>query len=250
MKSLFTDALVLRLTPFREADLVVHLLTRDLGVIALLARGARKSQRRFGGALDYFCHLQADLRPARAGMGTLQQVELRRAFEGVRGDVERYYLGCHFLEVVRRGAKEGDPAPELFDLVVHALAALDRSSHPSSVRRVFQVRALEAFGYGPALASCFSCGRSLEQAAWVSSGQGVLCTHCGGEPLASPNVGERGRGTLSPGTVRTLQAASRLPLDRLGTLRFTALAESESKPFLDAALRSAIGLEPAQLDCP
>jgi DNA repair protein RecO (recombination protein O) len=47
-----SDAIVLRTYPFREADLLVTLFTREEGKIKGVARSAKKSKRRFGGALE------------------------------------------------------------------------------------------------------------------------------------------------------------------------------------------------------
>ncbi|NTU59696.1 MAG: DNA repair protein RecO [Deltaproteobacteria bacterium] len=236
MTTHFADALVLRLTPFREADAVVHLLTREAGTLAVMARGARKSQKRFGGALDYFCLVRAEIRPARQGMGALLGVELLRAFEAVRSDVDRYYAGCHFLEVARRGAREGDPAPELFALLEAGLDALDRGAHRESVVRTFQVRALGCLGYEPALDACSACGAPLAEGARADAGR-LACGACA----------RAGAKALSAGTLQTLRAALRLPLERVGTLRFTDAAAAEAAALLDGALAAALGVAPERL---
>ena len=47
-----SEAIVLRTYPLREADLLVTLFTRGEGKIRGVARSAKKSKRRFGGALE------------------------------------------------------------------------------------------------------------------------------------------------------------------------------------------------------
>src|SRR2546429_9958657 len=47
-----SEAIVLRTYPLREADLLVTLFTREEGKVRGVARSAKKSQRRFGGALE------------------------------------------------------------------------------------------------------------------------------------------------------------------------------------------------------
>jgi DNA repair protein RecO len=47
-----SEAIVLRTYPFREADLLVTLFTRSEGKVRGAARAAKKSRRRFGGALE------------------------------------------------------------------------------------------------------------------------------------------------------------------------------------------------------
>ena len=47
-----SEAVILRTYPMREADLLVTLFTRQEGKIRGVARAAKKSKRRFGGALE------------------------------------------------------------------------------------------------------------------------------------------------------------------------------------------------------
>src|SRR3954463_5728242 len=47
-----SEAIVLRTYPLREADLLVTLFTRSEGKVKGVARSAKKSKRRFGGALE------------------------------------------------------------------------------------------------------------------------------------------------------------------------------------------------------
>ena len=54
-----SDAIVLRTYPLREADLLVTLFTREEGKIKGVARSAKKSKRRFGGALEPLTRVRA-----------------------------------------------------------------------------------------------------------------------------------------------------------------------------------------------
>ena len=47
-----SEAIVLRTYPLRESDLLVTLFTRAEGKVKGVARAAKKSKRRFGGALE------------------------------------------------------------------------------------------------------------------------------------------------------------------------------------------------------
>src|SRR5437764_15483109 len=54
-----SEAIVLRIYPLREADLLVTLFTRVEGKVHGVARSAKKSKRRFGGALEPLTHVRA-----------------------------------------------------------------------------------------------------------------------------------------------------------------------------------------------
>src|SRR6201986_798859 len=53
------EAIVLRVWPFHEADLLVSLLTREQGKVKGVARHAMRSRKRFGGALEPATHVRA-----------------------------------------------------------------------------------------------------------------------------------------------------------------------------------------------
>src|SRR6202046_2996757 len=54
-----SEAVVLRTYPLREADLLVTLFTRAEGKVRGVARSAKKSKRRFGGALEPMTYVRA-----------------------------------------------------------------------------------------------------------------------------------------------------------------------------------------------
>ena len=49
-----SEALVLRRLPFGESDLILHLLLPGSGRLTAIAKGARRSVKRFSGTLDAF----------------------------------------------------------------------------------------------------------------------------------------------------------------------------------------------------
>src|SRR6184192_2037689 len=53
-----SEAIVLRTYPFRESDLVVTLFTRTEGKVRGVAGAAKKSRRRFGGALEPLTYIK------------------------------------------------------------------------------------------------------------------------------------------------------------------------------------------------
>nr|MDQ2647496.1 DNA repair protein RecO [Myxococcota bacterium] len=75
-----TEALVLRRVEYGDADLIVTLLTLSLGRVSALARGARKSRRRFGGALEPFFTLSVTLEERRSSeLFALREASVLRA---------------------------------------------------------------------------------------------------------------------------------------------------------------------------
>ncbi|GAB4260747.1 MAG: hypothetical protein Kow0092_09780 [Deferrisomatales bacterium] len=234
-----TEALLLRATPYGEADLVAVLLSPCHGRVAALAKGARRSRRRFGGVLDYFNLLEVQVRPGRSGLGRLLDADLLRTYAAVRRDVEAYRTAGQMLEIAHLGSREGAGEEGWFGLVRGGLEALDGGGDPESLVAVFQVKALAVLGYGLDLDRCPRCGRPYPDDGYahrpaVRSGAAVVCRACG-DPRAP---------ALSLGALRTLQAALGLPPGRLGRLRVPRAIQGELGPVLEALLAEALGARP------
>ncbi|HST78849.1 MAG TPA: DNA repair protein RecO, partial [Verrucomicrobiae bacterium] len=54
-----SEALILRTYPFHEADLLVTFFTRSEGKVRGVAKAAKRSRKRFGGALEPLTHVIA-----------------------------------------------------------------------------------------------------------------------------------------------------------------------------------------------
>ncbi len=151
-----TEALILRLTDTGDTHRVASLLTRELGRLSVLARGARQSSRRFGGQLDVLQAGQAHLGRARLGaIPGLTGFDVTRPWLGLRSALPKFAAACFFVELAEMTTPQGDAvhSSEELDLVLDALDTLDASTEP--VRRDlvlgFQLRWFRQHGVLPTL---------------------------------------------------------------------------------------------------
>jgi DNA repair protein RecO (recombination protein O) len=189
MERITSSALVARRVEYGEADLVLSLLTLEKGKLSALARAARRSRKRFGGALALFIVGEAHLRaPSRGGeLWLLERFEAREDLGGAIGaDLVKLAHGSYLLELTRELWPADQPEPAGFALLVEALRALAGSPPSPSLLRAYELRALGAVGLAPALSSCVACDRLLtadEDAAFELARGGVVCAACGGAGL-------------------------------------------------------------------
>src|SRR5882757_2152918 len=121
---LVTDAIVLHAFDYLESSRILKLVTRDGGVRSVLARGMRRSQRRFGAALDLFAQGSAELH-SKTGrdLDTLAALDVNRARPQLAGELERFTGAAAIAELTLRFG--GDAAePGLFDAVAESLDRL------------------------------------------------------------------------------------------------------------------------------
>ena len=145
------EALVLRKSSYGEADLLVTLFSRELGKLRALAKNAKKSQKRFGGRLDFFNRLAIEVTLNKGKFNLIGDVTLKESYREITESVDSFVAANRVLELLDFLVPEQEPAGELFDLGAETLGLLSGKREPHSVFLVFLLRALTLCGYRPDL---------------------------------------------------------------------------------------------------
>ncbi len=238
-----SEALVLRGVDFGESDRILHLLLPDAGRLTAIAKGARRSKKRFSGTLDLFQHLRVLVeRRKRGAMARLDGATLLRNFDAIRSDPSRFALGCFLLELLDRLAPEGGPradARRLFRFALDSLSLVAERPVDGALRVLLELRALDALGLRPELTRCVRCaGEALERGEIVRfhvADGGVVCERCAREGEALLR--------LHPGTLRALQQGLRFELHQLHRLALGADSLAEARQLLGRFERFHVGVE-------
>lgn len=199
MALITTPALLLRAHAFGETSRVLRFLTRDRGIVGVMARGVRSSKTSSGldtfagGTLTLYFKETRDLQ-------TLKEFGVDAPRRGLGREPLRLAAASVLAELILRHGGEAE-AGTLFRAMSGALDALDHT--PAD--RVPGVLLREGWGmvdqlgYHPLLAACSECGRPLardEVGRFDFVHGGVRCAVCG-EGTSGPRVGPGARAQLA-----------------------------------------------------
>ncbi len=173
------QGIVLRSYKLGEADRIVHLLSPARGKVRGVAKGVRRPGSRFGGRLEPFSHVDAQLYVGRSELETITQVELLTSFAEVRDDWVASACGQAMVEAADRVAQPQERSTRLFLLLLDGLRALrSRSAGPAATLDAYLLRLADVAGYGVSLDSCASCGAAGPHSVLHLAAGGALCTRC------------------------------------------------------------------------
>jgi DNA repair protein RecO (recombination protein O) len=183
--SISTSAILLRAVDYGEADRIVTLLGRSTGCLGAMARGARKSQKRFGGGLGMCSVGEAVLRE-RGGseLLTLETFEVTKTFPSLGSEVERIGHAAYAAELVAKLCAPRQAEPAIFDFAIAFLEGLDAAGPGERRLRIFELGLLQRLGFAPALDACATCGRrdlstgDTIDVRFVPDQGGVVCRSC------------------------------------------------------------------------
>lgn len=200
MKRIASAAVLVRSVPYGETDLVVTFFTETDGKLSAIARGARRSSRRFGGALEPMHELVVGLDDRGKELATLREARIERPRTGIASDLDAMEAAGRALRWVRHACAPRTPEPVVFRALQAMLDELDaRGLVASAARRdaataappgtiagrvvAFGLELLAEVGYALDLERCVRCETPcpVGRTAFVDVARGgLVCTACGG----------------------------------------------------------------------
>ena len=245
---------VLRTQDYSETSKIVKALTREAGLISLLAKGARRPTSPFGAALEPLT-LSEFVYYDREGLKTLSQASLLEPHLELKRDYDKLTTALRCARVVHRALEEDHPEERVFRLFEELLEALGRATATGTgtamgtraeeegwalYELAFTLQLLARLGWAPQLERCTGCQEAPRRAWFSPERGGLICERCRSSAEApAPASGSSGAGSAIPldgEAMRGLAMALRLPLRKLSRLRLSAEALAVGERLLEGFL--------------
>lgn len=231
-----TSALLLGRVEYGDADLIVTLFTEERGRLSALARGARRSQKRFQGSLEPFHTLRVELGAhPRGELFKLHSSSIECSRDALVSNLDALTQGGRALKWLRLCAPAGAHEPALWQATC---SLLDRLADKGLLEQTdgllggYGIRLLELLGWGLNFQNCVRCGKQCpqERSSWVSPEHGgLMCGGCGGGPFK----------------LSAVERAHLLAAARSDEFVLDASAALTAFRIVNGALRSHLGIEEA-----
>ncbi len=231
-----TDGVVIHRLDFGESDLIVTLYTADLGKIKGIAKGAKRSKRRFVNNLQPFSYVRIVFSEGRGELIRVDEADMIQPLFRISEDISKVLYGSYFLEMVKEMTGEKEANPQLFELLVTFLTVLNDFPPREEYPRVFELRFLDLMGYRPRLMECTICGKapsSSEGAFFSYRHGGVVCRSC--------QANARGAIAISGETIQTMERVLVMDLTEVEGVRFSPVVLAEGKDILPRFVQHQLG---------
>ena len=145
-----TQAIILRRQEVRETSLLLIAFSRDLGKIQGLIKGVRGGRSAVPWYIEPLTLQSLVLyERRRSPVALVSHCDLIDPFDGVRRDLTRLSYASYCLDLVDTMTENGDPHPEIFQLLLGALKALEGGAEPKTTARFLEAHLLKASGLLP-----------------------------------------------------------------------------------------------------
>ena len=198
MDNCLSTAIIMRINEYGESDLLVSFFTRDRGRLKGVAKGARRSLKRFVNCLDTFSLVTLEYRLKRSGsLHFIESGRLVDSFASIRTDYRTMSIASYLIELTEALFPMAMADQAMFDLLKTSLDLLDKGENRDFLPVIFETAAMRLGGFGINTEKCCICGRSYTgkgPAVFISERGGIACLKCRQITASSPK--------LSPDTVK------------------------------------------------
>lgn len=235
-----TEAIVLRSMKYGETSRILTLYTREFGRMSVIVKGARGRKPKFGAALDLMSRSDTVMyKKEQRELQLMTQADLVQQYRRVIDSPDRLMYGFAVLEFLYATVHGEEAHEELYDILLHALEALDAErARPANLLLHYLLRLSGALGIGIDTQHCARCRTAFEEesalqgsASFSLTGGGFTCAGCPPAPDSMETAIE---------TVRALAWLDGHAAGDVHTLALSPRAAGESLQVLERHLKSHI----------
>jgi DNA repair protein RecO (recombination protein O) len=232
-----SEAIILRTKDFGESDLIVTVFSSFYGTLKGVAKGARRSSKRFVNSLSIFSLVDLEFKERRSGdLVWLETCELIEGFPAIRSDYNLLLKASYMVELTEILFPLNVQSPEMFQLLKFALDSISKKRNTEETMIIFQSRAMKIGGFGINLSKCIHCGRPYKgegRCLFHPQSGSIVCLSCEKESVLTPG--------MDPKTVHVLEQIQSLELSLSNTLKFNEDILSELKRVLVTHIEHRLG---------
>ena len=175
------NGVVLRELQMKESDKVITVLTKELGVISIYAKGAMRLKNKFHSSTGLFTYSEFVIFEGRGDkMYQLNEAVVKKVFYNLSDSVENIALAMYMSELVCEAVVPDEVSNDILRLYLNCLHMLCEGKWSLLMTKAaFEMRLMSDIGFRPALVGCKRCNEYEKEMFWFDAiGGYLICPTC------------------------------------------------------------------------
>ncbi|EET87283.1 DNA repair protein RecO [Clostridium carboxidivorans P7] len=174
-----TRAVVIKTQDIKESDKLVWLFSEKLGKISTIAKGSKKSSNKLFTSTLQFSYGDYVVYKGKS-LYVINESTAIDSFQELLNDLDKLTYASYFCEIIDISMQDEESNRELFKLLITAFYFLKNKVVDIEIlARAFEIKALQATGYGFNLEHCCMCRKKINTSNYISfQYSGGVCQEC------------------------------------------------------------------------
>lgn len=171
------EGIVVTETPYGESSKIINILTKDDGIIGVMAKGAKriKSPLRVGterftlGVFNVYYHKDK--------LSTLVSVDVLNPLLNIKRDIVKIGFLTYAVELAYQTAKQNEDKA-IYAILKSAILKMEAGLDPLIISNILELKMLDYLGVGIDLEKCIKCGNTKNILTISGDEGGYICADC------------------------------------------------------------------------
>jgi len=217
-------------SPYRETSKLVKILTKEYGIISLIAKGSRTPKSDLRNVTTKITYGTFHIMYKENGLSTLISVDTINYLKNIKTDITKISYAMFIVDLSEQVIKQNNN-PLIFDLLISSLLKINESYDPLIITNILELKYLDYLGVMPIIDECSVCGSNKSIATLSPTRGGYVCNNCLTNELL---VDEK--------TIKLIRMFYYVDIDKISNIDISLKVKNELNNFLDSYYESYTGL--------
>lgn len=177
MNKIKVKGIIISDTNYSESSKILHILTRDYGLIGVISKGCRNYKSKLRSVSIKLTYGYFYINYKEDGLSTLTEVDVINDLKNIKTDLVKIGFSSYLIDLARQVIKQNQ-SPDIFDILESSLLKINNDFNPGLITNIVELKYLSFLGVSPILDRCSICGNSKDIVTVNSDVGGYICKSC------------------------------------------------------------------------
>ena len=171
------EGIVLKETLYSETSKVIQVLTKEFGLVSMIAKGALSMKSNLRSLTIPFLYGKFDISYKKDKLSILKSGKIIKLYGSGSNSLKLYAYMSYLSELTFNVLKENNDN-EIFNILKEGLDKIYDGFDPEVIKNIIEFKYLEYLGITPNLSVCQKCNEQKEFYAIDGKSGGFICRNC------------------------------------------------------------------------
>lgn len=171
------EGIVVSETPYSESSKIINVITKEYGIIGILAKGANKLKSKLRSGSSKLSYANFHIYYKDKGLSTLIEVNTINNLKNIKTNINKISFAYYILDLVKQVVKH-EYSKEIYNILISSILKIEEGYDAQIITNILELKMLEYLGVKPIIDECASCGSKTNIITISGDRGGYLCKNC------------------------------------------------------------------------
>lgn len=182
------EGIIISETPYGDTSKIINVLTKDYGIIGIMAKGAKSMKSKLRAVTIKFTYGYFHIYYKKEKLSLLIDVDIIDNFNNIKKNLALIGYLNYLTELTTQVYKQNNDE-RIYPIFINSIKKLDQLLNPAIITNIVEIKYLDFLGIGLNLNACINCGNKTNIVTIDPDQGGYICKNCyQGEKIVDPKI--------------------------------------------------------------